>query len=198
MAFLTLLFVVVQRPHALQRRNAVMPTFHVSTKKKKTCFKFTMSVISCMYNFFSLRTGSHRRHSPDPCIANGKWGLYRSLLIWEEDVNPHMGWDLVSIPHLQELFLFSLVEGGPKTTGRCIGERPWTISGMGYEKWWDGVELQAVGPASRSRRQHKEAQRNFPPPDLGGRRCHTADPYGRGACWNLTDQNSPLLQQPSC
>lgn len=52
MAFLTVLFVIVQWLHAFQRRSAAMPTFHVSTEKK--CFTFTMSVVSCLYNFFLL------------------------------------------------------------------------------------------------------------------------------------------------
>lgn len=69
-------------------REEVQQCLLVSTKKK--CCKLTLNVVSCLYNFFSPGTGGHKRQSPDPCIANGKWGVFASyerktwILVWDE------------------------------------------------------------------------------------------------------------------
>lgn len=86
MAFLTPLFVIIQwlQLHALQRRSAAMPSCHGSTKK---LFQIHQDCSLLPVHFFSPGIGGHERHSPDPCIPDGKWRV--------QDANPHVGQDLV-------------------------------------------------------------------------------------------------------
>ena len=74
-AFLTPLFVIIQwlQLGALHRRSTATPSCHGSTKK---LFQIHHECSLLPVKFFSPGIGSHESHSPDPCIADGKWGVF--------------------------------------------------------------------------------------------------------------------------
>lgn len=123
-AFLTPLFVIIQwlQLHALQR-SAAMPSCHGSTKK---LFPIHYECSLLPVQFFSPDIGGHKRHGPDSCIANGKWGVLTSYKC--------KTWTLMQAKTLslfytsRSHFCFHWCKVDKKKTGRYFGERGFSHS----------------------------------------------------------------------